>query len=104
MRVRVPNSQPVAWARAGKVDWVTTARASLLWKPVPKLAKNSVSYHGPKIRLSFALGIALVVLPLGWSGRSGRLFLTLKLNTSPRAPVMTRSHGQGEVSNLRKGE
>lgn len=94
----------MAWARAGRVSSWTTARASLLWKPVPKLPKNSVCAHGPRIALNLALGIARVALPSGWSGTPGRLFLTWKLKTSPRAPVTMRSHDRDTASNLTYGE
>src|SRR5439155_2302660 len=104
IRDRTPSSQPVAWARAGRLGLVTTARASLLWKPVPKLAKSSVSYHGPKIRLALALGIAFVALRFGWSEAPTRLLWTLKWKKSPRAPVMIRSQGKGMASSFRKGE
>jgi hypothetical protein len=51
-RLLTPNSQPVAVGSASSDGLAITARASLLWKPVPKLAKNSVSAHGPSTMLA----------------------------------------------------
>ena len=56
------------------VGALITARASLLWNPVPKFAKSSVWYQGPRITLAFTFGRDFVTLPF----RSSPVVLTLE--------------------------
>jgi hypothetical protein len=90
---RTPSQSP---GRGGQGLVLDDRAGVVAVKTVPKLPKNSVSYQGPGSSWPWRSG-APWWRCVGLVGQVGRLLVTLKMKMSPRAPVMKRSHGRGEV-------